>query len=369
MTALQKQTLDQGQLLKRQKILADFGEFALRSDDLDSVLTEACRLVGEALDTKRSKVLEIKRGEKKLWVRAAVGWTPNIVGLQLNMDQHSSETYAIKLGQPMVTKDIAKEERFGVPAFMKRAGVVALVNVPIFVPGRKPYGLLQVDDVVPRQFEDSDIQFLRTYATILGPVIDRLHQVDALKVSEERFRLVVENARDYAIFVTDAEDRIVDWHEGAQAVFGWTASEAAGMSASKLFTEEDRAKGEDQKEVETARREGSAPDVRWHLRKDGSHVFIDGSTECLRNADGSVKGFLKIGQNVTERHRTERRLRQNEAFQRMLIGGVPQLIWRSESIGNRIWSSPQWSSLLARPLKTAKGWDGLRRCIPMTMQR
>lgn len=58
---------------------------------------------------------------------------------------------------------------------------MAIVNVPIFLPGGKPYGLLQVDSRDPREFGEGDIQFLRTYATILGPVIDRLHKSHSLK--------------------------------------------------------------------------------------------------------------------------------------------------------------------------------------------
>ncbi|MBB2675757.1 UNVERIFIED_ORG: PAS domain S-box-containing protein [Rhizobium esperanzae] len=359
MTRPRKQVLDHGQLLKRQKVLADFGEFALRSDDLDAILFEACRLVSDAVETQRSKVLEIHEGGKKLRVRAAIGWQPDIVGLELDMDDYSSETYSIRTGEPVITQDITREERFRIPMFMKEAGVAALANVPIFLPANRAYGLLQVDDVEPRDFGEEDTQFLRTYATILGPVIDRLHKVQALQATTERFSIVVEKARDYAIFVADAQDRIVDWHKGAEKVFGWTAEEAAGMSCSELFTPEDRTRGEDRNEIETARREGSAPDVRWHLRKDGSRVFVDGSTVCLRNPDGSVRGFLKVGQDVTERRRTEQRLYESEALQRSLIAGVPQLVWRARSLGHRIWSSPQWERFTGQRNEDSAGMGWL----------
>ncbi|MBB4483233.1 MULTISPECIES: hypothetical protein [Rhizobium] len=100
MTGPRKQVLDHGQLFKRQKVLADFGEFALRSDDLDAILSEACRLVSDAVDTRRSKVLEIQEGGQKLRVRAAVGWQPDIVGLELDMEDHSSETFSIGPASP-----------------------------------------------------------------------------------------------------------------------------------------------------------------------------------------------------------------------------------------------------------------------------
>ncbi|MBM0206157.1 GAF domain-containing protein, partial [Micromonospora sp. STR1s_5] len=261
-------------MLKRQRVLADFGDFALESEDLDEVLTEACRLVSEALGTGRAKVLEIQEDGQSLLVRAGVGWAPEIVGkLRLPMHERSSETFAIKEGKPIIMRDVRKETRFETPDFLKEAGVVALANVPVFLPGRRPYGLLQVDASEPRDFGDEETEFLRTYATILGPVIDRLNKVTALRSTEERFRLVVENARDYAILTSDPEDRITAWYAGAEKVFGWSAEEAVGERAAIIFTPEDREAGVHAQETEIARRKGSAPNVRWHLRKDGSRVF------------------------------------------------------------------------------------------------
>jgi PAS domain S-box-containing protein len=305
--------VDQEQMMQRQKVLADFGEFALRSDDLNEVLTEACRLVAEALGTGRAKTLEIQEDGQVLFVRAGVGWKPDIVGhLRLPMSERSSETYSIKEGKPVVTQDISKEERFEVPDFMKEEGVVALANVPIFVPGGQPYAK-------PRSFGEEDTEFLRTYATLLGPVIDRLHKVQTLRSQEESFRLIVENTLDYAIFLTDAEDRITEWPPGAEAVFGWTSDEAKGQYSAILFTPEDREAGEDRKEVETARREGSAPNVRWHLHKNGTRVFIEGSVRPLRESNGEVRRFLKIGQDVTARKQAEERLRESERQAKLLL--------------------------------------------------
>ena len=65
--------LDPQQLIKRQHVLADFGDYALRSERLDEILTEACRLVGEALGTQRAKILEIQHEEQSLFVRAGIG--------------------------------------------------------------------------------------------------------------------------------------------------------------------------------------------------------------------------------------------------------------------------------------------------------
>lgn len=133
----------------------------------------------------------------------------------------------------------------------------------------------------------------------------------ALRASEDRFRAIVEEATDYAIFTTDAEGRIDSWHAGAAAIFGWTETEAIGQPFAMAFTPEDQAAGVPARELATARDQGSALDVRWHMRKDGSRVFIDGVARARHSPDGAFLGVLKIGQDVTER-RLARQRRQEE---------------------------------------------------------
>ena len=148
--------------------------------------------------------------------------------------------------------------------------------------------------------------------------------------SEERHRLIVEAARDYAILTADAEGRIESWSPGAEAVFGWTAQEAVGEPLEITFTDEDRADGVPQREREDAVKHGSTPDVRWHRRKDGSRVFIDGTSRVLLNAAGDVRGFLKIGQDRTERKRSEEALRESEGRLRvaLMAGQTGTWLWR-----------------------------------------
>lgn len=173
-------------MVARQKALGNFGEFALRCDDLDAILTEACRLVAAALGADLAKVLEIEDGHEQVIVRAGVGWNPGIVGhTRLRIGDQTSEGYAIREARPVVTRDISQEDRFILPPFLADHGVVALVNVPIFLPGGRPYGLLQVDSRKAMDFGDQDTEFLRTYTTILGPVIDRLHKAHSLQTALE----------------------------------------------------------------------------------------------------------------------------------------------------------------------------------------
>ena len=299
---------DREELARRQRALADFGEFALSCDDLQKILDEGCRLVADALGTDLAKIVEIEPGHNTALVRAGIGWRPGIVGEQrVSLSEQSSEAFSIRERRPVVTQDIATEDRFDFPEFMHEHGTVALVNAPIFLPGHKPYGILEVDAREPREFPDEDVQFLRTYCATLGPVIDRLHKLTDLERSHERFRLVVENARDFAILISDASDIITDWFPGAEEVFGWSEAEISGKPASTLFTDQDKESGAPEWETDAAKANGKAPDVRWHVTKSGKRVYLDGQTIALRNPDGTLRGFLKIAQNLTDRKRTEER--------------------------------------------------------------
>ena len=172
---------------------------------------------------------------------------------------------------------------------------------------------------------------------------ERRMQAALERQSEERSRAILETARDYAIFTTDAADRIDTWPIGAEAVFGWTADEALGQPYEMTFTPEDRAARVPETELRVAREEGQAPNVRWHQRRDGSRVFIEGIVRPLTAPDGTVTGYVKVGQDVTERRTTEERLRESEARFRLMADAVPQIVWITDPDGRVEFFNKQWS--------------------------
>jgi len=180
--------------LRQQTVLARFGELALRSDDLDEILTKACQFVGDALGTDLAKVVELQKDGKTLLVRAGIGWKPGVVGVAtIVASDETSEGHALKTGEPMVSPDIAKETRFKYPDFLVEHGVRAVANVIIIGgKGRPPFGVLQVDSREPREFTDNDLAFLRTYANLLAATVDRLRTIEATRAEEARLRGALE---------------------------------------------------------------------------------------------------------------------------------------------------------------------------------
>jgi len=189
-------TSDYSAPLRQQTALARFGELALRSDGLDEILTEACRLVGDALGTDLAMVMELQEDGTSLSVRAGVGWRPGVVGeVILKAAGDSSEGHALKAGEPMISPDIETETRFKYPPFLIENGVKAVANVVIIGgQGRPPFGILQIGSRKPRQFTDTDTAFLRSYANLLAAAVDRLRVIGEVRDGEARLHLALDAA-------------------------------------------------------------------------------------------------------------------------------------------------------------------------------
>jgi two-component system CheB/CheR fusion protein len=140
-----------------------------------------------------------------------------------------------------------------------------------------------------------------------------------LTATEERFRVLVEGARDYAMFLLDPDNVITFWSKGAERVFGWTRDEAVGQKGDMIFVPEDRAKGAVETEIQTALRDGRAADRRFHLRKDGSRFWTDGVMMRLDD-EGELRGFAKVARDATDQRRIEDELAhaRDEMEQRVL---------------------------------------------------
>src|SRR5215210_9231646 len=131
---------------------------------------------------------------------------------------------------------------------------------------------------------------------------------EALQQSEERFKRLVEAAKDYAIFMTDAHGRVSTWNEGAERIFGYGEGEILGEDASVLFTPEDRESATHERELQKARTEGRAEDERWHVRKDGSRFWASGFVRPALDAEENLLGFSKVARDLTEHKRAEEAL-------------------------------------------------------------
>ena len=126
--------------------------------------------------------------------------------------------------------------------------------------------------------------------------------------TDDVYLKAIEDIRDYAIFMTDANGIVTHWNVGAQHILGYTEAEIIGVDAAKFFTTEDRARNIPEKELATAAVQGRAEDERWHVRKDGSRFWASGIVAPVRDQTGKLIGFSKVMRDMTERNKlTEER--------------------------------------------------------------
>ena len=146
---------------------------------------------------------------------------------------------------------------------------------------------------------------------------DLQHLQLALQQSQERYQVIVESVKEYAMFTMDAAARIDSWNQGARRIMGYEASEAIGLPGAIIFTPEDRAAGEVEAELARARQNGQAINERWHLRKDGSRFWGSGVVTSLW--DGRrLRGYAKVMRDNTRRKQAEEDLRQSQERLRAL---------------------------------------------------
>jgi PAS domain S-box-containing protein len=160
----------------------------------------------------------------------------------------------------------------------------------------------------------------------------------ALATSEERFRLLVESVNDYAIFLLDADGRIVTWNAGAERIMGYRRAEVLGRHASIFYTREDSERGKPEQELRDAAVSGRAEHEGWRRRKDGSEFWANVVSSALRSNTGSIIGYSKVTRDLTGQRRADEALR----LQVNVLQCMPCIAWTLTADGANDFVNRQW---------------------------
>ncbi|WP_017716618.1 sensor histidine kinase [Kamptonema formosum] len=140
--------------------------------------------------------------------------------------------------------------------------------------------------------------------------IERKHTLEALRDSEERFRLLVAGGKDYAIFTLCPEGRAISWNPGAERILGYRAEEILGEHFSRFYVAEDIEAGLPQQQLQTAAVGGRFEGEGWRRRKDGSRYWAAVTVTALRDENGQLRGFAKVIRDLSEPQRAETEIRK-----------------------------------------------------------
>jgi len=169
--------------------------------------------------------------------------------------------------------------------------------------------------------------------SVARDITQRKRAEESLRRSEERFRLVVEAVKDYAIFMLDPSGRITTWSPGAERLNGYRADEIIGRHFSTFYCPEDLERGKPEMELRVASETGRYEDEGWRLRKDGSPFWANVVITAIRDADAKLIGFAKVTRDQTDRRNAEEALRRSEQHSRLLFEFSPDAVLTCDQEG------------------------------------
>lgn len=290
---------------------------------LEEILDSSIRLLGAdfgnvQLYNAKHKVLELV---------TARGFHPEFIETFkfVSSDDNTACGRAARSSERIIVEDVEQDalyEPYRQDA--AKADYRAVQSTPLIDRQGRLLGMLSTHFRAPHRPTEDNLRLLDLYVRQTVDFIVRARAEEALRRSEERLRLILESAHGFAIFTTDADGVINSWYASAAQVFGWNEAEILGQKCNVTFTPEDRAAGAPEQERETARKEGTSPDIRWHQRKDGSRVFINGVMHSLR--DGQLNGFFKIGRDETAQRQAEEALREHQRQLQLLNETLEQKV-------------------------------------------
>ncbi|MCC4252907.1 MAG: PAS domain S-box protein [Pseudomonadota bacterium] len=146
------------------------------------------------------------------------------------------------------------------------------------------------------------------FAKVTRDLTDRRAAQEALRKSEERFRMLVESVTDYAIYMLDPVGTITSWNSGAERAKGYKAEEILGENFARFYTEEDRIAGLPSRALHGAERDGRYESEGWRIRKDGTRFWANAVIDAIRDSTGKLIGFAKVTRDLTERRESQQAL-------------------------------------------------------------
>jgi PAS domain S-box-containing protein len=174
---------------------------------------------------------------------------------------------------------------------------------------------------------------------------------DRLRESEERFRLMVESVKDYAIFMLDRAGRVLTWNAGAERLMGYQEEEIVGQHFARFYPPKDVEGGKPDGSLRAAVAEGRHEDEGWRVRKDGTLFWANTVLAALFDSEGYLFGFAKVTRDLTERMRAQERALQSErlaAIGQMVAGvahesrnALQQILASAEMLKRRLPAGPE----------------------------
>jgi PAS domain S-box-containing protein len=209
-------------------------------------------------------------------------------------------------GRPIWVKDLRSDDLPRGP-FALEVGIVAGIAVPVLA-GREVVAVLEFLMTESRHADGRFLAVVSTTAAQLGSLVQRKQAEQALRTSEECFRLLVDSVDDCAICRLDSSGRITSWNAGARRILGYDADEIVGYHVARFYPPEAVRDGDPERHLELARTSGRFEHSDWRVRSDGHRFWADAVIVPLRTVGGQLQGFSHLIRDHTTQRQTEEEL-------------------------------------------------------------
>ncbi|MFC7212548.1 PAS domain S-box protein [Saliphagus sp. GCM10025334] len=316
---------ESGPQVRQQEVVAELGQQALRTNDLDQLMHDTAVAVAETLDAEYAKVLELCPDDNTVLLRQGVGWRDGLVGsatATTNLDSQAG--YTLLSEAPVIVDDLRTDERFSGPELLTEHDVVSGISVIIGTVD-DPWGVFGVHTTSHREFTDRDVTFVTNIANVLAAAIDRAETERRLHKRErrlERYKEYTDDifaAVDDVFYVIDESGTFQRWNETLTEVTGYSDAEIGSMHPVEFFSDEDHESiaAAVAEVFETGRARVKA-DI---LTKGGDRIPFEFAATRLEAPDGTPV-LAGIGRDVTGRKERTRELATYERIVETINDGI-----------------------------------------------
>jgi len=307
----------------QQATIAELSQRALLKQDLQELLDEAVHQAAQRLHVEMCAILEVLQDQNSMRIRSGVGWSAGLVGVIIqDLDAHSLADLTLQSIEPVVAPNFSQETRFKLNKWLldqgARSGVSTIIGQP-----DKPFGILAVFTRQPRSYTLDEVHFLQAVANILAVAIERSRVEQALSESEERFRMLVNQAGD-AFLLTDQDGRFVAVNRQACENLGYTEAEFNLLSVTDIDRE---LQGIEYFCDEMNQLTPGQPNLqeRSYRRKDGAQIPVE-LRSSLIEIDGR-KMVLTLARDISARKQAEEQLRRRDRILEVISEVALHFLW------------------------------------------
>jgi two-component system CheB/CheR fusion protein len=300
--------------------LHELGTRLLSSSDMQPLLEE---ILDAAIELQRADFGSIQlcdRGADRLVVVVQRGLAPETIAYLDSLRDPQAVCGGGLRRERIVIEDVATDPAYEVHRQMaQRAGYRAVQSTPLFDRTGAFVGILATYFRHPHRPGGRVSRLTDLYARQAAEIVGLNVAEEKVRASEDRYRLIFESTRDFAILTVDLSGRITSWNPGAVAAFGFESAEIVGQPFATVFTPADQAAGAAEEVMATVEKQGWTHCERWHVRKDGTQFWGSGVMTAMQE-DGRPTGYLKIMRDTTvERRAMEDRLLVEQERANLLI--------------------------------------------------